>query len=80
MLQAKLAISMDPQLVQRIDQLVAAGAFASRSQAIADAVRRQLAQSRAQRLADACALEDVEMAQALADEALVGEAPGPGQW
>lgn len=80
MLQAKLAISMDPQLVKRIDMLVAAGAFASRSQAIADAVRRQLAQSRAQRLAEACALEDVGEAQALADELMVGEAIGSGQW
>lgn len=52
---AKIAISLDPEDLQTVDQFVAAGAFPSRSKLIQDAIAEKLQRLRRVRLAQECA-------------------------
>lgn len=64
----KVAVTLDAQLLDRIDQLVARREFRNRSQAIESALAEKLARTRRTRLAQECAKLDPEDEKALAEE------------
>lgn len=65
---AKVAITLDEDLLERLDRLVSGGQFPSRSRAIALAVRAQIDRVEKRRLAAECAKLDPAREQALAEE------------
>jgi Arc/MetJ-type ribon-helix-helix transcriptional regulator len=68
----KVAITVDAQLLDRVDELVARREFRNRSQAIETALAEKLARGRRTRLARECAKLDREDEKALAEEGLAG--------
>jgi metal-responsive CopG/Arc/MetJ family transcriptional regulator len=74
---AKVTISLDQNLVSKVDRLVQSRLFANRSQAIQVAVEEKIARLEKTRLAEQCARLDPAEEQALADEGLAAEA---AQW
>ena len=66
----KVAITIDQQVLRRVDALVRQKAFASRSGAIQQAVEEKLARLDRTRLASECAKLDPKAEQAQADEGL----------
>jgi Arc/MetJ-type ribon-helix-helix transcriptional regulator len=66
----KIAITLDRQLLRRVDRLVRARGFPSRSHAIAQAVAEKLERLDRTRLARECAKLDPRAEAALADEGL----------
>ena len=74
---AKIAISLDSSLVDRLDRLVNKGVFPSRSRAIQDAVRERLDRISRDRLARECAKLDRRFEASLAEEGMALEAE---QW
>jgi metal-responsive CopG/Arc/MetJ family transcriptional regulator len=68
---SKVTISIESSLLRRVDHLVKAQVFPSRSQAIQAAVEEKV--SRLGRLAQECAKLDKAQEQALADEGLAAE-------
>jgi metal-responsive CopG/Arc/MetJ family transcriptional regulator len=67
---AKIAITIDQDLLNRLDRLVAEHRFPNRSRAVQVAVREKLEQMNRSRLARECAKLDPQFEQALADEGL----------
>ncbi len=65
---SKIAISLDRDVLARLDRLVEAGRFPSRSRAIQLAVEAQIARVERRRLARECAKVDAGAEQALAEE------------
>jgi Arc/MetJ-type ribon-helix-helix transcriptional regulator len=74
---AKIAISLDPEALKRVDQLVAGGLFPSRSKLIQDAVNEKVQRLQRVRLAQECAKLDRSAEQAAAEERFRGEAEWP---
>jgi metal-responsive CopG/Arc/MetJ family transcriptional regulator len=74
---AKVTISLDQNLVSKVDRLVQSRLFANRSQVIQVAVEEKIARLEKTRLAEQCARLDPAEEQALADEGLAAEA---AQW
>jgi Arc/MetJ-type ribon-helix-helix transcriptional regulator len=74
---AKIAISLDPEALKQVDQLVEGGLFPSRSKLIQDAVGEKLQRLRRVRLARECAKLQPLAEQALADESFRAEAEWP---
>ena len=70
MSKAKVALTLDAELLGRLDQLVASHRFRNRSQAIETAVAEKLARLARTRLAEECAKLDPAEEQQLADEGL----------
>ena len=70
----KVAITIDKELLRRLDRLVAERRFPSRSRAVQEAVEEKLARLERTRLARESAKLDRRLEQALADEGLKGEA------
>jgi metal-responsive CopG/Arc/MetJ family transcriptional regulator len=70
---AKVAITIDQDLLKRIDRLVDQRKFPSRSRAIQEAVRDKLERLDRGRLARECAKLRVRSEQALAEEGLAGD-------
>lgn len=70
---AKITISMEQQLVEKIDQLVKDRAFGNRSQAIQSAVEEKISRIEHSRLARECAKLNIVVEQELADEGLSTE-------
>jgi Arc/MetJ-type ribon-helix-helix transcriptional regulator len=68
----KVAITVDSNLLERVDELVARREFRNRSQAIESALAEKLARARRTRLARECAKLDPKDEQALAEEGLAG--------
>ena len=66
----KVAITIDRQLLGRVDALVSQKAFASRSGAIQKAIEEKLVRLDRSRLARECAKLDPKVEQAQADEGL----------
>jgi metal-responsive CopG/Arc/MetJ family transcriptional regulator len=66
----KIAITLQPNLLTRLDQLVKAKRFPNRSQAIQEAIREKLERLAQSRLAQECARLDRRQEQALAEEGL----------
>jgi Arc/MetJ-type ribon-helix-helix transcriptional regulator len=73
---AKIAVSMDKDLLAQLDRLVKEGRFTSRSLAVQTAVREQLAQLKADRLTRECQKLDPEFEQRFADADLNGDLSG----
>ena len=67
---AKVAITIEEQLLKRIDRLVAQGRFPNRSRAIQEAVRDKLEHLERGRLARECAKLNRSVEQRIADEGL----------
>jgi metal-responsive CopG/Arc/MetJ family transcriptional regulator len=74
---AKITISIDEHLLNRLDTLVQSHIFPSRSQAVQSAVQEKIARLGKTRLAQECAKLNPLEEQALADEGLVAEV---AQW
>ena len=70
MAKAKIAIAIDPKVLARLDDLVARGGYASRSQAVEVAIEEKLQMVERTRLARECAKLDPEIEKALAEEGL----------
>ncbi len=73
MAQARVAITLNQHLLARLDQLVSEQSFASRSQAIQEAVQEKLERLTQGRLARECAKLDPESEQRLAEEGMSTE-------
>lgn len=71
---AKVAITMDEDLLVRLDRLVKSRIFANRSRAIQEAVSEKLAKLENGRLARECRKLDRRSEQSLAEEGLSTEA------
>ncbi len=70
---AKIAITLDQDILSEVDRLVKRRVFPSRSRVIQEAVREKVARLSANRLARECARLDPKSEQALAEEGLSGE-------
>jgi metal-responsive CopG/Arc/MetJ family transcriptional regulator len=70
----KIAVTLDADLVENLDHLVAARQFANRSQAIESAVAEKLGRLARTRLARECAKLNPQEEKALAEEGLAGGA------
>ncbi len=70
---AKVAISLDEDVLAQLDRLVRQQTFPNRSKAIEQAVKEKLERLDRSRLARECAKLDPAFAKALADEGLSGE-------
>lgn len=66
----RIAITLRPNLLIRLDQMVKAKRFPNRSQAIQEAVREKLDRLTRRRLTQECARLDRRQEQALAEEGL----------
>lgn len=73
MSKSKIAITLEDQLLKRLDELVDARRFPNRSQAIEIAVREKISRLDRDRLARECAKLDPEFERQLADESFAGE-------
>jgi len=73
MAKAKVAITLEEDLLARLDELVAARRFASRSGAVEEAVEEKLSRIDRSRMARECAKLDEGFEQQLADEGLSGD-------
>lgn len=73
MAKAKVAITLEDKLLERLDELVAEQRFASRSGAIEEAVEEKLSRLDRSRLARECGRLDQAFEQQLADEGLSGD-------
>lgn len=74
---AKIAVSLDPEAVREVDEMVRRGLFPSRSRLIQDALSEKLERLRRVRLARESAKLDPAIEQAAAEELLSAEAPWP---
>ena len=70
---AKVAVSMDQDLLAELDRLVAEQMFSSRSQAVQEAVREKLARLNRHRLGEECAKLDPAYEKGLAEEGMSAE-------
>ena len=70
---SKVAITIDKELLERLDRLVAERRFPNRSRAIQDAVAEKLSRMEHGRLAREAAKLDRAFEQRLADEGMVGD-------
>ena len=68
----KVAVTVDAELLERVDRLVATRRFASRSQAVESALADAVSRLARTRLARECAKLEPREEQALADEGLAG--------
>ena len=71
---AKVAISLEESILERLDKLVERAVFSNRSQAIQEAVEEKLARMDRSRLARECAKLDPTFEKALAEEGLSEDA------
>ena len=74
---AKVAITIERELLVRLDRLVKSRRFPNRSRAVQEAVTEKLARMERSRLAQECAKLDRTAEQAMADEGMADEA---AQW
>ena len=73
MTKAKIAITVSPPVLNRLDAWVQSTHFASRSEAIEQAVEAQLQRLERTRLAAQCALLNVDEEQSMAEMGLVAD-------
>jgi metal-responsive CopG/Arc/MetJ family transcriptional regulator len=67
---AKVAITLDENILKQLDRLVKNRVFENRSRAIQEAVREKLSRLERDRLARECAKLDRKFEQAMAEEGL----------
>lgn len=77
MAKAKVAITLDADIVERLDSLVKQAVFPSRSQGVEVALQEKLARLERSRLARECAKLDPQFEQSLAEEGLAEDV---SQW
>jgi len=77
MRKAKVALSLDAEVVRRVDELVSHAAFASRSHTVEEALREKLARIDRTRLAAEAEKLDSDQEKSLAEEGIEGEL---GSW
>jgi len=70
---SKIAITLESDMVKRIDMLVKSNLFPNRSKAIQEAVAEKLNRIEKSRLAQECANLDPDFEQSLADEGAISE-------
>ncbi|MBA3019234.1 MAG: ribbon-helix-helix domain-containing protein [Proteobacteria bacterium] len=70
---SKIAITIDQNLLYRLDSLVKAKRFTNRSRAIQEAVAEKLARIERSRLAQECAKLDPKFEQEMAEEGFTEE-------
>ena len=70
---SKVAISIDQNLLKKLDRLVKGKVFASRSQAIQLSVKEKIDRMEHSRLAHECLKLDPHFEQALSEEGLSGD-------
>jgi Arc/MetJ-type ribon-helix-helix transcriptional regulator len=70
---AKIAISLDEELLAKLDRLVKSRDFPNRSRAIQAAVREKIERMEQSRLARECSKLDPHFEQAMAEEGLSAE-------
>jgi len=70
---SKIAITLDNNMVKKLDMLVKSNTFPNRSKAIQEAVVEKLTRMEKSRLAQECAKLDPEFEQSLAEEGLSPE-------
>ena len=70
MSKTKVAVTIDSELLERVDDLVARQRFRNRSQAVESALAEKLARLARRRLAEECAKLDPQEERQLADEGL----------
>lgn len=73
MAKAKVAVTLDSELIDRVDRLVKARRFPNRSQAIEMALAEKLDRLDQGRLARECAKLDSKEERALADEGMAAD-------
>lgn len=66
----KIAVTIDQELLSRLDRLVSEDRFPNRSSAVQEAIRDKLERLERSRLATECAKLDPAFEQALAEEGL----------
>jgi len=69
----KVAVTIEKDLINKLDRMVSEGKFASRSNAVEDAVIERLTKMEKSRLAEESSKLDPSFEQALADEGLAGD-------
>jgi metal-responsive CopG/Arc/MetJ family transcriptional regulator len=74
---AKIAISIEEELLGKLDRLVSSKVFPNRSRAIQEAVQEKLSRVNRSRLARECAKLDPKFEKALAEE---GISQDMGEW
>jgi metal-responsive CopG/Arc/MetJ family transcriptional regulator len=70
---SKVAISIDSDLLSKVDLLVSQRVFPNRSKAIQEALKDKLSLLRQNRLASECAKLDCQVEQNLAEEGIEGD-------
>ena len=70
---AKIAITLERDILGELDRLVRRHVFPNRSRAIQEAVREKVARLSVNRLARECAKLDAKAEQSLAEEGMSGE-------
>jgi metal-responsive CopG/Arc/MetJ family transcriptional regulator len=76
MSRSKIAISIDEQILDRLDRLVKEASFPNRSKAIENAIQEKLARLERSRLARECAKLDPAFEKSMAEEGLSEELSG----
>jgi len=71
---AKVAISIDDQLLKKVDLLVKEKIFPNRSNIIQEAVKEKIIKIEKSRLTNECAKLDVDFERSMADEGISQEA------
>ena len=70
---SKIAITLDNNMVKKLDMLVKSNIFPNRSKAIQEAVVEKLTRMEKSRLAQECAKLDPDFEQSLAEEGFTAE-------
>jgi metal-responsive CopG/Arc/MetJ family transcriptional regulator len=70
---AKIAVTIDEDLLARLDRLVGQKRFANRSRAVQEAIRDKIRRMDRRRLARECAKLDPILEQQLAEEGISGD-------
>ena len=70
---SKIAITLDNDMVKKLDMLVKSNIFPNRSKAIQEAVAEKLTRIEKSRLAQECAKLDPDFEQSLAEEGFTSE-------
>ena len=70
---AKIAITLEQDILGELDRLVRRHVFPNRSRAIQEAVREKVTRLSVNRLAHECAKLDAKAEQSLAEEGMTGE-------
>ena len=69
----KVAVTIEKDLITKLDRMVSEGKYSSRSSAVEDAVIERLNKAERLRLAEESAKLDPSFEQSLADEGLTGD-------